>query len=265
MTHITNPENVTPGPDDEKIVVNPAHDPAQAEDMDAGAARPVTASELVSDDTDSPKADNRLQPSINLDRPDDPENGDVPESTQGNAKGRGRPKLDAAEKEKRKLLRIKAKLEGKPPPDFSDITGPARPVAGIGNVPLGPKPRDYTKEALGYFVPASLAAGKILGDHFSIKFNGDTKQLELTTEQLAYVQSFAEWLEYEQFGELNKRYQFLFHSVMYIGPKLQTEPTPERLKGLWGKIVEKFSGMFGKKKKEKRVEKKEDKETHSPE
>ena len=248
-----NPENASL----KDAIENP--DPASREtedlqDQDRGDAVLVNASKFVSEDTDRPVADNKNTPVS--DRPDDPTSGEAEPAPTG--KKRGRAALSEQEKLRRAALRADAKAKGIAPPDFSDINAGGRPAtAGIGNVPLGQPARDYMKEALGIYVPVSFTIGKFFGEHWYPGFDKEKGTLKLTEEQIAYVQSLAEEIQYENWGPLNPRYKFLLHTVAYAAPRVKTAPTPEKFKNLWKSIKETVSGWFGKKRNKKKREEKE--------
>lgn len=253
---MSNPQNQTPTIDEKKPDDIPpvSRDPADLEDQDSGDMPPlrvISASTLVDNDKDRPIADANPQPRpepVNPDRPDDPTE----------PKKRGRPKLSDEEKEARK----KAKAAGLPPPNFDDIRRVGNPSSvGLG-VPVV-APRDYTKDAASLYIPASMALGQFLGDHWAIKMNDARTALEFTPEQLSYMNDLARWLEYEQFGPINPRYKIIFSTIAYAAPRLRTDPTPHRLKNLWGTMRETVGGWFGRKKKNQREKDKE--ETNAPE
>jgi hypothetical protein len=224
---ISNPENKT---DPE---LNEPEDTDAGDSPQTASVRRVTAAGLVSDDTDRPKAD--AEPIRIQDRPDDPVGGPSPSEMP-----KTRRKMAPEERQRRKIERAKALLEGKPPPSFSDLGG-----GKVQGIPTPQPKRDYTQEALAIFVPTSLAAAKFWGNHWGVDFDPVSKAIKLTNEQIAYVQSLAEEIEYEGWGQMNPRYKFLFHSVMYCGPRFRTEPTPARIAAMWHKVSDFFRKIMG--------------------
>jgi hypothetical protein len=208
-------------------------------------ATPISADDLIANDTDAPVADNRVPPpeakpeefTLSNEAP----NVNPPPSS-GTGKKRGRPKLTDEERAARAAQKANAMpgaMPGapKPPPDFSDL-GKATGGALQPSQPARP-PRDYYAEACNLFFPVSFACEKWLGPHWGVpiverEIEGlKRKTLEPTDEQKAYLSQMARWLEYEQFPELNARYGFIIASVGYAAPKMKTSPTPERLKAAW--------------------------------
>lgn len=183
----------------------------------------VSASRFIDDDKDRPIADNNNKPP-----PLTPTENAAP--TPEGVKKRGRPKLSDEQK-----ATNAAQRSNKPGPDFGRITGGNKEAVGIQSLAQVKPPRNYQQEALNIFVPLSMGAAKFLGPQFSIPIHQE-RGPELTEEQKHYVQSFAGWLEYEEFPELNARWTFGISSLAYWSPKFKTNPTPGRLKLAWLKM-----------------------------
>lgn len=199
--------------------------------MEPSDAVPISASDIVSSDTDRPKADNKLDSFVSQPR-------DIPSAPEAGKK-RGRPKLTDEQK-----AASAAQRANRPPPSFDDLKNSNAPRPGI---PLATPTRDYQAEAMQLFVPLSMAAGKWLGDHWGLKIDHDKKQVDLTDEQKNYVYTMGKWLEYEQFPPLNPRWGFVIASAAYIAPKVRTDPTPEKLKVFWDGVKKLWNKIIGKK------------------
>jgi hypothetical protein len=208
-------------PDKKEIAatVFPEDEPAEA----------VEASQLVSDDKDRPIADNKIEPPKQ----------DVQQTEQ--PRKQGRPRLSDEEKAQAKRIRdeVKARMAGKPPPDFHDVRGTTPTV-------LPPVSRNYQDEFIQIFVPLSMFFGKTLGDHWGLVIDQNKKSIDFTEEQKAYIITGAKWLEYEQWPPLSPRFAFIAHTLAYAGPKVRIEPTPERLKKFFTWIRDKWKKWRGK-------------------
>lgn len=206
-----------------------------------GEASGISSDDLIADDTDSPKADNKLPP------PDSPvapgaSNSPSPDQTAGNVnpppstgpKKRGRKPMTDAEKAQSKQIREAIKA-GKPAPDFSSLNT----RSGNGQPQTVKAPRDYYLEACSIFVPVSAITSKLLGPHWGVpivdkEINGlMQKTMEPTEEQKQYLAQMARWLEHEQFPEISPRWGFVIATAGYVIPKTKQDPTPERLSKAW--------------------------------
>ncbi len=198
-----------------------------------GTVEKVTADDIIADDDDSPKADNKLPP------PDAPNA--LESEMAGNVappdapKKRGRKKM--TDEEKARAKEIREAVRGNRAPDFSKL--PSGSSSSGGGSSGGKVPRDYYIEACNLFFPCSFVAEKWLGPHWGIPIEERTvagiaqKCLAPTDEQKQYLANMARWLEYEQFPELNARWSFLIATIGYTAPKFKQDPTPTRLKSAW--------------------------------
>lgn len=200
----------------------------------------VSADSLVGDDTDRPVADNtRMPDNVSETTPETPSNSEP-------ISKRGRKPLDEAEKKRRALLRTKAKLEGRPPPDFSDLGGVKKTIIGVA-APITTPARNYVQEAAMVFVPVSAMLGKMLGPHWGIEIDQEKKNIKFTDEQQAYLTALAQWIEYEQFPPASPRIGFIIATLAYSIPKTRIDPTPERLKIAYLKVSGWVKSLFKKK------------------
>lgn len=201
----------------------------------------ISASDLVGSDNDRPIADAKIQAS------DESREGDDAPETEAKKRGR-KPMTDAEKAEAKKLRDIVKQAKGNP--DFAKLLGD-KAVSSGSPAQSG---RNYFAEACEIFIPISFASSKMLGEHWGIKIKEakvdkegktiDPPGLDFTEDQKQYLQTMARWLEYEQFPPMNARMGMIIASSAYIIPRLQQEPTPSRIKGLWGKCVHVFEVIF---------------------
>lgn len=201
---------------------------------------PVTAAELVGDDTDRPVADAVLPEAAPGESPLPPVDG---------RKTMWTDERKAAAKE-----RNAKKRAAKAPPLFDDLNkGPTGAMTGTA----APTTRNYYQEFLQMYIPASFMAANFLGQHWGINIRQaeiapDGKVvtpagIALSDEQMQYVSAGGEWLKYEQFGPMTGRLAFIVATIAYMAPRFKAEPTPTKLKAGWKWLTEKLGIGKGKK------------------
>lgn len=209
-------------------------EPFPRADSEIGDAKIISAASLVAADTDRPVADTAA-----LRVPEAHESPPADAPAEPAKRGRGRPKGSKTKPA------APVESASRPPPSFDDLNGKA-PAAGSPALIAPQVKRNYHLEAASIFIPASSVAAQFFGEHWGVQIDQEKKQIKFTPEQEAYLASMAAWLEFEQFPPMNPRYGFLFATLAYAGPKLQTEPTPTKIKTYAARVSAWWKNTFKK-------------------